>query len=115
MALVIYGSRKARIGSYEVFMYECPYCQENNSTIIDVMAKYFHIFWVPIFPYNKEAVATCTHCNTTRDELRFGPKLLQDFRENKNKIRYPWWTFFLPAIILMAFFVAVIIGIISGK
>ncbi len=100
MAFVIFGSRKANIGSYEVFMYECPFCEQNNSTTIHVLATYCHLFWIPIFPYAKEAIAICNNCNSRRGELKFGPKLVQEFKENKKRFKYPWWMWILPIIFI---------------
>ncbi len=92
MGIIFFGSRKTKIGSYDVFMYECPFCEQNNSTKITVLATYYHIFWIPFFPYSKEAVADCSKCNSSRNELKFGPKLVNEFKENKKKFKYPFWT-----------------------
>jgi hypothetical protein len=107
MGFIIYGSRKAKIGSYDVFMYECPFCEQNNSTKITILATYFHIFWIPVFPYAKEAVATCDNCNSNRNELKFGPKLVQEFKENKKRFKHPWWTW-----LLIILFISLILAII---
>jgi zinc-ribbon family len=92
MGLIFFGSRKAKIGSYDVFMYVCPYCEQNNSTTITVLATYYHIFRIPFFPYAKEAIANCNNCKSRRNELKFGPKLVQEFRETRKRFKYPWWT-----------------------
>lgn len=90
--LIFYGKRKGLIGSYEAFMYECPYCEENNTTTLYVYSWYYHIFWIPLFPFDKEAMALCTECKSKRNESRFGPKLVSEFKENKYRFRHPWWT-----------------------
>lgn len=92
MALIFFGHRAANIATEPVFMYECPYCNEQNTTVLSVYARYYHIFWIPFFPYAKEGAAMCSHCNAQRNELQFGPRLTEEFKRYKKKTRYPWWT-----------------------
>ncbi len=110
MGLLFFGSRKAKIGSYDVFMYECPFCEQNNSTKITVLATYYHMFWIPFFPYAKEAVAICNNCSASRNELKFGPKLVQEFRENKKRFRYPWWTWLMTIIFVTLILTIIIVA-----
>jgi hypothetical protein len=106
--LLFYGNSNANIGSYDAFMYECPYCQQHNSTHITVFARYYHLFWIPIFPYERHGIALCTHCGAERNESKFGPKLVQEFRDNKRKFRYPWWTWSWT-LLFISFIVAIVI------
>lgn len=100
MGLIVFGSRNAKIGSRDVFMYECPFCNEKNSTTLTAYVTYYHIFWVPFFPYAKHATSVCHKCNTKRDELKFGPQLVQEYRAIKRKFKYPWWTWMICLIFL---------------
>jgi len=88
--LIFFGRNKALIGSFDVFMYECPYCEQMNTTSVVVYSIYYHIFWIPLFPYNKEAIANCSECRFLRNELKFGPKLVEEL--GKKKFKHPWWT-----------------------
>lgn len=110
--LIFYGKRKTLIGSYEAFMYECPHCEKHNTTILSVYSWYYHIFWIPLFPFDKEAYALCTECKAKRNESRFGPKLVTDFKENKKKFRHPWWTWMWT---ITFFTVLVLIIIVAPK
>lgn len=107
--IIFHGKKKGISGSMDVFMYECPYCEKNNSTILSFYSLYFHIFWIPVFPISKEGHAICTECKASRDELRFGPKLVAEFNENKKKFKHPWWTWSLTIffIILIALVVMI--------
>lgn len=106
--LFLYGKRKSLIKSFDIFMYECPFCEENNSTTIAVYSWYVHVFWIPVFPYQKEAVAYCTCCNTYRNELKFGPKLVAEYKEKKRYFRHPLWTWSI-IILLLALILTIII------
>lgn len=99
--LIFFGSQKTLSGIHDVFMYECPYCEKNNSTTLFVYSWYYHIFWIPLFPYSKEAHALCTECKTKRNEMKFGPKLVSEFKENKKQFRHPWWTWTIIFFLLI--------------
>ncbi|MEO7923761.1 MAG: hypothetical protein ABIR30_08780 [Chitinophagaceae bacterium] len=105
---IFYGKTKTMIDSIDVFMYECPYCEKNNTTILSVYSWYYHIFWIPFFPYLKEGYALCADCKTKRSELQFGPKLLSEYKEHSKKIRHPLWTWSI-SIILLLLILAIII------
>jgi hypothetical protein len=110
MAFFIFGHRAANIGSHDVFMYECPYCHEQNTTLITVFARYYHIFWIPFFPYAKEGASLCTHCHAHRTELQFGPKLVEEFKAVKKKSRYPWWTWTWTILLVLLVLSIVIVA-----
>lgn len=110
--LIFYGKRKTLAGSFEAFMYECPHCAENNSTTIAVYSWYFHIFWIPVLPLEKEGYAVCSSCTVNRSEMRFGPKLLAEYKEKKGTIRHPWWTWAWP-ILIMVLFAAILIDSVN--
>ncbi len=93
--IILFGKRKTLSGTSDVFMYECPYCGENNTTIFFVYTWYIHMFWIPILPISNEGHALCSACKASRDELRFGPKLVAEYKEHKNRFRDPWWTWSL--------------------
>ncbi|HEX2630949.1 MAG TPA: hypothetical protein VHM26_18160 [Chitinophagaceae bacterium] len=108
MAFFIWGHRAANIGTESVIMYECPYCNETNTTLLSIYVRYNHIFWIPLFPYAKEGSAYCTHCERHRNESQFGPQLTHEFREYKKKTRYPWWSW-TWVIIFISFIISIFI------
>ncbi len=104
---IIYGSKKSYIKGYDPFMYKCPYCEEQNTTSINIYSKYYHIFWVPVFPFDKEGIATCNNCDAMRGEEKFGPILTSKFKEVTNKMKHPFYTYTLTALLI--FFIVFII------
>lgn len=92
---LIYGKRKFFIRLFEPLFYKCPYCDNVNSTEVFIYSRYFHLFWIPVFPFKKEAVAKCNECNTTRPDERFGPKLTEHLKEELNNTRHPFYSWSL--------------------
>jgi MFS-type transporter involved in bile tolerance (Atg22 family) len=108
MAFIIYGSRKTSIGIFEPPFYKCPNCGELHTTYIIVYSIYYHIFWIPVFPYQKDAIANCSACSFLRNEIKFGPNLIKEFEEKRKEYKHPWWAWSW-VIIFLALILTIII------
>ena len=106
MAFLIYGSKRATIG-YDEFLVKCPSCEGHSWADGSVYANYYHIFWIPIFPYEKEVFLICQKCGLRRYEVPFTPDFIGDFDNVKRKFRYPWYTYF--ALLFIGLLVAIAI------
>lgn len=105
---IIYGSRRKMVGATDAFLYECPYCEETNTTTIAVYSKYYHIFWLPIFPFAKEAHANCSSCNASRGDHKFGPELTKQAQVIQKELKHPFYLYLLT-ILFCLFIVAIFI------
>jgi MFS-type transporter involved in bile tolerance (Atg22 family) len=110
MALLIHGKQKTSIGVFEPLIYKCPNCEQLHTTYVVVYSIYFHIFWIPVFPYEKDAMANCTECGFKRPEIKFGPNLIKEFEEKRKNYRHPWWTWLLIIIFLGLILTAILVA-----
>jgi zinc-ribbon family len=110
MALLIYGKLKTSIGIFEPPFYKCPNCDQLHTTYVVVYSWYYHIFWIPVFPFEKDAVANCSECGFTRSEIKFGPGLIKDFEEKRKDYKHPWWAWSWTLIFLALILTIVIIA-----
>ena len=69
--MIIFGTKASNIGSFDVPKSKCEYCELESTQRISVFGKYAHIFWIPIFPTSKKAIAECTHCKRTIEQKDF--------------------------------------------
>lgn len=71
----------------------CPHCNNQNTLITQTVAKYFHFFFIPIFPVSKETVAVCTHCKINLEETKFNEEMKRSFdaAESLNPNKRPIW------------------------
>ena len=65
--MIVYGWNAKNIKQAPLESYECPQCQQKQSVLV-IVAKYVHIFWIPVFPFKKSAVLVCNHCKKETDE-----------------------------------------------
>lgn len=59
--MIIFGSRINAIRQGNP-TYHCDYCGTGYSVFIQYFLRYFHIFWIPMFPYRIYGMSCCTHC-----------------------------------------------------
>lgn len=89
--MIIFGLRATTIGSLKVDGSTCSYCQTTGTQQITEFGKYFHVFWIPVFPVGKKTFGECTHCRRTLKKKEFDPELKTIYKENKAAIKRPIW------------------------
>jgi hypothetical protein len=99
LGFIYFGTREAIIGSDE-FLIRCPACETHNYADVMVVSKYFHIYFIPMFPYAKEANIICQKCGLKRYGIPFEERLFSDFKEIKKRFKHPWYTYFFISFVL---------------
>lgn len=111
MAILIYGRGKTPIGFDEVCV-KCPSCEKDSWADLMAESVYFHLFWVPFFPFEKKASLICQECGLKRYDLPFDPVFFSDYKELKHKFRHPLKTYLL---LLFIFFLVTVTVIFEAK
>ena len=62
--MIIFGSRGKAVAGQLVEGIECPSCGNNQFGTFGTL-RYFHLFWIPVFPTSKVTGIECTHCKKT--------------------------------------------------
>ncbi len=113
--MIFFGARASNIGNFDIPNSKCSYCEEGNTQRISVFGKYAHVFWIPVFPIGKKAVAECTHCKRTIDQKEFTPELKALYKENKSKAKRPFWHWLGLGVLGLLIALITIVGITSEK
>lgn len=92
MAFIIYGIKQLYIGGDDI-MTRCASCEKHSWAEMNVVGKYFHFFWIPFFPVDKEVNITCEECGLKRNGLYFSESVIPNFREVKHKFRQPLYSY----------------------
>ncbi len=71
----------------------CQYCGTQHSMQMNILQKYFDIFWIPFFPTGKTASTSCSHCKQVLSKKEFSESLLKEYEMLKGSSRTPVWTF----------------------
>jgi len=110
-----YGIERANIDIGE-FMVKCPSCETNQWAEIMVSSVYVHIYYIPLFPSDKDVYVCCEKCGLKRYGLSFDATLIDDYKNVKKKYRHPWYTYIGIMVITFPFllwFVFLLIGFLQ--
>lgn len=64
--MIIYGYRAKTLGS-ETITSPCPQCQHGSATLWG-FSRYFHIWYIPFFPFQKMFVLECQNCQKSTEK-----------------------------------------------
>ncbi len=110
---VKYGFERSPINVGEHLVW-CPTCESTQWAEIMVFSEYFHIYYVPIYPHDKDAMVVCEKCGLRRHGVPVNAKLISNYPEVKDKYRHKWYMY-IGVAILASPFVALILFWIIGS
>lgn len=59
--MIIFGTRGKVVSGQRKQGIVCPSCGKEEHTTYGLL-RYFHVFWIPVFPTLKQPVLECAHC-----------------------------------------------------
>ena len=62
--MIIFGSRSKVIQGEGVQGVACSNCESDHLHTFGVL-KYFHVYWIPTFPFSKQPGIECKNCKMT--------------------------------------------------
>lgn len=112
--MIIFGTRARTLKPKESKSYDCDYCNTKGSVTFSFIARYFHIFWIPIFPTSKKGISQCSHCKQVLYENEMGPRMKQDYADAAASAKRPITHYFGLFVIglLLGF---IIYGIVTNS
>ena len=96
---MIYGSGSKNLGEIKIDNESCPNCKE-NTIFLHGFAKYFHIFWIPIFPVYKKKITVCHSCEVEIPKKERSQSLKDKVELEKSNFKTPLYLFAGLIIIL---------------
>lgn len=107
--LIRFGKYQRLLGIHEPFEFQCPNCKEIGSISYAFQAEYFHIWYIPVFPIEKDGFARCSHCTYKIDSLKFNRATRDDFKEMSRQFRYPLYMYTGLIIIIAPILLAILL------
>lgn len=113
--MIIFGTRSKIIEPKDSFAptTNCAHCNQPNTVHPALQFSYFHIFWIPVFPYSKKYVTECAHCKNFRRQKELGPDELQELK-NGTHLKIPWGYYTGLVIIVLPIVLALLISIFDS-
>lgn len=97
--MIIYGWNSKLIKHAPLENVECESCKQ-NTTHVGIHSSYFHIFWIPVFPFSKKATLVCESCHHVTDEKNMASDFKAKIKALKSTVPLPKYQFSGLAIIL---------------
>ena len=93
--MFFFGSKKKVIKSGQISNVVCFNCKENALMWYTIESSYFHLYWIPMFPYKKRTHVECLDCGTLLASKSFSEPIKNKLqRENELKpANNPIWMF----------------------
>jgi hypothetical protein len=86
--MIIYGTRAKELGTKRIPGEKSPYDETKDIEITGV-AKYFHIFWIPLFPYSKKVYPYCPSTNQQIANQDISQRTENKIKEAKKSMKSP--------------------------
>ena len=99
--MIVFGTRGKVVAGTQKQGIACSSCGKQPQNTFGVL-RYFHIFWIPVFPTKKEDGLECPHCKQTLIGKDVPDRLRQDIKESiftKGKVLPMFTGLFLLAIL----------------
>lgn len=87
--LFFFGIKGSSVHSELMMNKVCTYCQQQDTTYANFISRYFHFFWIPVFPVGKKAVSVCSHCKQTLNKKEMPEEYRIAAKELKSKAQIP--------------------------
>jgi hypothetical protein len=91
--MIIYGVRATKIGALKIDNTPCEYCENTGTQHVVQYGRYFHVFWIPMFPVGRKTFSECVHCKRTQEKKMFSQKLKNALEFKKGELKRPIWHF----------------------
>lgn len=93
--MLLFGRKSKEIKTGHIKLVTCPYCYQETSMTYTVFGKYFHLYFVPMFPYKKVTTAECDSCHTTFEWKHLPETIYRKILKDKETYpaKNPVWMF----------------------
>ena len=102
---VKFGTKQMLFASHDPYPFQCPSCKQLGTVDFALSCAYFHIWYIPVFPTEKDGTARCSNCDLRIDSLKFNRNTRELFSKIRKQHRYPFYLytgitlFLLPVMI----------------
>ena len=86
--MIVYGTNSKNLGIRRVPGVKSPYDETKDLELIGEV-NYFHIFWIPLFPYSKKVYPYCPGTDREINQHDLSQKAKDRIKEEKRNFRMP--------------------------
>ncbi len=91
--MIVYGTGSKDLGEQFIPNETCPHCGAHNKIHIHGIARYFDVFWIPIFPFSKKVITICHSCEKEIEKKDASFSLIDKIGLEKSSFSLPIYLF----------------------
>lgn len=114
MIPIKYGTRTVMLGIHDPFPFQCPNCKQLNTVDFAIYGEYYHVWYIPIVPFEKDGYAKCGHCDFRVNSLKFNKLTKEEFKQIRKKLRYPFYTYIGATLFFLPIIIAIILALVGS-
>ena len=104
-----YGTKNFILGLHDPYPFQCPNCSKLGTVEFTITGEYFHFWYIPCYPVEKDGIASCSECEFRVNTIKYNRITADEFRQIKNKYRFPFYTYTGIAIFISPVIAGVIL------
>lgn len=112
--MVVYGWNSKVLKEAPFNGHQCPSCK-NEATHIVVFGSYFHVFWIPLFPYRKYLRIICDNCQLDQKPKEVSEEVRTLAKQLKSQVRLPFYMYSGVGIITALIIFFTVQGIVDDN
>ena len=101
--MIIFGIRTTAFKMVDGYAYNCNHCQSADSVNLLFASRYFHLFWIPVFPVGKTGISQCAHCKQALYRNELPAAIGMEYSKAKSSAKTPV-KLFTGVLLVAAFF-----------
>ncbi|MBL7974278.1 MAG: hypothetical protein JNJ85_05170 [Candidatus Kapabacteria bacterium] len=107
--LIHFGRKETELVNEQLFGVNCPECGNSGRLSITIVARYVHMFWIPLFSIGRTGFSYCGSCRQELNKRNMPGGLQHAYQDVLRSTSIPWWHF--SGLILVG--VLFLIGLIT--
>lgn len=112
--MIIFGTRSSNLKSNSTTTYDCDNCNTKNSVQFGFWTRYFHVFWIPFFPFSKKGVSQCRNCKQALYYNEMPQKMREGYHAAAAETKSPF-THYIGLILVGIAMLFIIVSVIISK
>lgn len=104
--MIIPGWRSKLLKKEQLHYHRCPKCNEKGGLSVKINSVYFHVFYIPLFPFRKKEIVECDFCLSKLKSKEMSEGLKIEMHNVKAKVSFPLKQFVgLFVLLVCTFFI----------
>lgn len=112
--MIIFGTRTSSYRPYNNTAFDCDHCGSKASVDIFFATRYFHIFWIPVFPFSKTGMSQCQHCKRAQYRGQMSAQMQTCHDDARGRAKTPV-RYFTGLILVVLFFTLAFFAAFIGR